>query len=491
MLTDIQIIKKALLTTIAVDSGESISNTPKTTVTEDAPLLPYQEYKTKPKDLPLEQYSLKPAGDLRRMKPIAEQLATTTDKIKKLDEDFTHLRTETDAKINALKAEKGYEESKTQLKGLSERAAAEIQRELLEVSESYGESKKILLEYEQRVYAIYDEVKATTVSDKERLEILTQAMNKLLAPELVKSVTDLVDQAVKQTETAKKEIKRKLVSWEPAKTIRKQVKEELPKKVESKKIQADIGSWLSDLWKTIKGLFSPLKDTAAELQSLLEVSVMPLLADPGATKKAAIMPWNADDYLIDGVSYQELIDTVIHNEPVRDEAAVKKVFKELLQTSSENAIGGFDAALPEIMKIIKKQITSSMGSTMSAKKIADFTIANSTAFVTDFFKSFQKTKGKISYAAAKLKSDNILAYEISDKPITSFMDGTMATKKITANTAREKADEILANVNQLESNIRELVSLLPKEKGLLVYTFIGSINALRDELVDEFKNINS
>ena len=284
MTKEIKLIKQALLA-VEADSGEAVTTTPKSTVTEDAPLLPYHPYSNKPKGLPIEEYSLKPAGDLRRVKPIADQLEATTTKLKVLDEEFTNLRVDTEAKIKKLKKDKGYEEAKTELTGLSERAVNEIQRELTEISQSYGESKKILLEYQNRVYAIYDEIKDTTVSDKERLDILNQSMAKLLSPELVKSVTDLVNQAVSQIETAKREVKRKLVSWEPSDKIRKQVKEELPKKVESLQVRSDISSMLSSLWQTIKGLFSPIKDTAAELQALLETEVEPLLEAPVTAAK--------------------------------------------------------------------------------------------------------------------------------------------------------------------------------------------------------------
>jgi len=345
---------KAALQVVALDSGEAVTTTPQTTVTEDAPLLPYQEYKTKPKGLPLEEYSLKPVGDLRRMKPIVEQLTTTTAKLTKLDEDFTHLRTDTEKKITELKKENKYEETKTELKGLSERAANEIQREITDIAESYGDSKKILLEYQQRVYAIYDEMKETAVSDKERLEILQNSMAKILAPELIKSVNDLVDQAVKQVETAKSEVRRKLVSWQPAKTLRKDIKEELPKKLESLKIQSDIGGMLSSIWKAIKGLFSPIKDTAAELQSLLETEVAPLTQGVAAAKTTAAFPTHTADTLLQSISIDELITTIRTNEEVKDEAAVRRVFDEILSMVVEDAREVLDTEMPLILAELEK-----------------------------------------------------------------------------------------------------------------------------------------
>ena len=350
MKSSIDIIKAALATT--ADSGEATSNTPTTTVTPDAPLLPYEEKTIKPKGLDLGELSLKPIGDLRRMKPIVEQLDATTDKIKKLDEEFTALNADVAAKIKAIKDEKGYEKAKINLKELTDRAATEVQRELQEVSDSYGESKKLLLEYREKVYTIYDEIKTVSVSDKERLELLNQSMAKLLSPELIKSVSDLVNTGIKQLETAKSETKRKFVSWTPSKTLHKEVKEELPKKLESLQRTSDFSSFLSGLWKGIKNLFAPIKDNAAELQSLLETSMAPLTKGIGASKTAA-MPTHLMDSLLDGFSFQDLIDAVFSNEPVRDEAAVKKVFKDMLATAVQGAQEELRAEMPLILKTLK------------------------------------------------------------------------------------------------------------------------------------------
>ena len=56
MTKEIKLIKQALLA-VEADSGEAVTTTPKSTVTEDAPLLPYHPYSNKPKGLPIEEYS--------------------------------------------------------------------------------------------------------------------------------------------------------------------------------------------------------------------------------------------------------------------------------------------------------------------------------------------------------------------------------------------------------------------------------------------------
>lgn len=288
MVEELKLIRAALTIT-ALDSGEQVTTTPSTTVTEDAPLLPYQDYKTKPKGLQVEDLSLKPVGDLRRMKPIMDQLQKATEKITKLDSDFTAMRVDLNEKILDIQKKEGYQETAKEISALTERAASEIQREMLDITNSVGESKKILLQYGEKVWTIYDELKETSVSDKERLELLNQAMAKLLSPELVKSVNDLVNQAVEQTTTAKSEIKRKFVSWKPSKTLQKEVKEILPKKVESRQVQADAWQSIKDffggLWESFKNLISPVQDTLAELQSVLETQVEPLLAEPVTAAK--------------------------------------------------------------------------------------------------------------------------------------------------------------------------------------------------------------
>lgn len=359
MNTAINLIKTALQSVLA-DSGETITTTPVTTVTEDAPLLPYQDYKTKPKGLPVEDFSLKPVGDLRRMKPIMDQLQTATAKISKLDEDFAEMRSEVNKKILEVQQKEGYQDTTKEITKLTNRAAEEMQREMTAITESLGDSKKILLQYNDKVWAIYDEVKEVGVSDKERLDILTQSMTKLLSPDLVKAITELATKAEEQTLTAKKEVKRKFVSWVPSKTLQKDVKEVLPKKVESLQRKADaltsIKDFLSGLWTSFKTLLSPVEDTLSDLQSLLETQVEPLLGTTAA-KTAASMPLSMEDTLAGALTYQDLIDTVVHNEPVRDEAAVKRVFKELMQITRVNAQESFEAALPDIMKEIKKATT--------------------------------------------------------------------------------------------------------------------------------------
>lgn len=57
----------------------------------------------------------------------------------------------------------------------------------------------------------------------------------------------------------------------------------------------------------------------------------------GTTKQAMDFPTHLEDDLLSGFSYQELVDTVLANEANPDEAAVIKVFNEILQSKIADA----------------------------------------------------------------------------------------------------------------------------------------------------------
>ena len=65
--------------------------------------------------------------------------------------------------------------------------------------------------------------------------------------------------------------------------------------------------------------------------------------------------FNSNDFLLDGFSYQDLIDVVISNEKVRDESAVKKVFKEILNFNVRDANSVLRSEMKNIIKAIEKE----------------------------------------------------------------------------------------------------------------------------------------
>lgn len=248
--------------------------------TDEDKLLPYEQMKRKPKGIEMGEYSLKPAEDLRRMRPLAQKLSSATDKIKELDEEISQMRSQFNEKIQSFKEEKGYEQAKTELTEISEKASNAIQEEFNDVAEAYEESKKILLEYKNTVYTIYDKISGGAVTDKEKLDLYMQAMEKLLNPDLVQSVNNMVNTGISQLETAKKKVEKRFVSFPAQKDIRKKVKEELPKKTETLKradVWQSVKNFFSGLWDWFKGLFSPVKENAADLLSKLEDEVSPIL----------------------------------------------------------------------------------------------------------------------------------------------------------------------------------------------------------------------
>jgi len=265
---------------IAVDSGESVTTIPQSTVTEEAPLLPYEQMKSAPKNFPMEEYSLKPLGD-ERVAPVLKTLDNDILKLTNLDGSIATITADANVKIQQLKELEGYEKIKQEVTEYSKKFSDIIQKELVQTQASYQASKKILLEYKDKIYTIYDQIKETSVSDKEKLQMYQDAMARLLAPDLIKSVNTLVDQGVSEVEKAKTEIKRRFVSFPTQDKIRKMVKEELPKKSESKTagVWDSIKGFFNGLWEDLKNVFFPVKENAADIQAYVEENISPLLVE--------------------------------------------------------------------------------------------------------------------------------------------------------------------------------------------------------------------
>jgi hypothetical protein len=65
--------------------------------------------------------------------------------------------------------------------------------------------------------------------------------------------------------------------------------------------------------------------------------------------------FSTEDSILDGITYQELIDAVVSNEQVRDEDAIIKVFSEMLSANIENAKEMLNSELPNILANIEKE----------------------------------------------------------------------------------------------------------------------------------------
>ena len=283
---------KATLLTLAETATQPV-------VTEDAPLMEYEQLKTAPKGFPYEEYSLKEAEDLRKVKATMEKIEELSKKLEEAEATFTGMRVETENKISEKKKEMGYEGLKKDIGDNQTKLADEVQREFNAVSNSLGVSKKILLRMKETVYTVYDKITKKPAADKDKLEALNAAMTKLLAPELVEAVTKAANESVAQIEKADTQVKRRFVSWQGPKTLHKQVKEELPKHTSSSIKQADVldslKAWVSGLWDSIKEFFAPVEESVTDLQSALEqtepiLDEMDALLAEGATasKKTAV-----------------------------------------------------------------------------------------------------------------------------------------------------------------------------------------------------------
>ena len=66
-----------------------------------------------------------------------------------------------------------------------------------------------------------------------------------------------------------------------------------------------------------------------------------------------LMPLHRQDNILDDITIEELVDTVYSNEKVKDEATVKKVYKELVAAKLEDANEVLKEAMPMILKELK------------------------------------------------------------------------------------------------------------------------------------------
>lgn len=63
--------------------------------------------------------------------------------------------------------------------------------------------------------------------------------------------------------------------------------------------------------------------------------------------------FHAKDGLLQGFTYEELIDTVYSNEPVKDAKSVQKVFDEILKAQVSEAKSELKSNMKEILKELK------------------------------------------------------------------------------------------------------------------------------------------
>lgn len=70
------------------------------------------------------------------------------------------------------------------------------------------------------------------------------------------------------------------------------------------------------------------------------------------------MPWHPEDTLLEGLTFQELIDTVHANEGNEErlnEAAVKRTFNEILSTNLEDARHELQAKMKDILDQLRPE----------------------------------------------------------------------------------------------------------------------------------------
>lgn len=261
---------KATLIALADAGVESVEIAP--AIDEHAKLLPYVKQTNTPTGFPWGEYSLKEAADLRKIKASMEKLNAVDTKIDDANDKFKAMRVETEAKIAKEAEAMGLEKIKKEQMELTKKLSETVQEEFKAVEESLGESKKLLFSLKESVYTVYTKVTEKKVEDSDKLEAVLNAMNKLLAPELVEAINKAADQSIEQIKQADKKMENVFISWKAPKDMRKKIKEELPKDASLKTagIFETLKGWVSDLVSSIKGFFSPVEDSASELQSTLE-----------------------------------------------------------------------------------------------------------------------------------------------------------------------------------------------------------------------------
>lgn len=264
---------RAALEAIAETPTETANPATKPVVDENAPLMEYEPLKSAPKPFPYEEYSLKEPEDLRKVQGALIKLEELSAKIKEATENHTAMRVKIEDEIEELKKQQGYEEMKKEIGEVQTKLAEEAQREFKNVSDSAGVSKKILLRIKETVYTVYDKVTKKEVADKDKLEALSNAMNKLLSKELIDAVCALADKSTAQIAEAETKIKRRFVSFPVTKDLHKKVKEELPKHAASIKqagVWQSIKNWFSGMVSAVKEIFAPVEESVTDLQSSLE-----------------------------------------------------------------------------------------------------------------------------------------------------------------------------------------------------------------------------
>jgi len=64
--------------------------------------------------------------------------------------------------------------------------------------------------------------------------------------------------------------------------------------------------------------------------------------------------WNVHDDVLEGLSFQDLIDTVIANEKTRDKRAIEKVFKDILKEKVDDAKFMLKSKMKDILKVVEQ-----------------------------------------------------------------------------------------------------------------------------------------
>ena len=252
--------------------ADTVTETAPMPVAEKPPLKPYTPYKKAPNNFPYEDYSLKDASDLRKIKPTIDKIKNLTEQIEEANTKWTQMSVAVKNEIIRQQEEFGLKDKESEVQAAQEKAANIVQEEFDTVANALGDSKKLLLKMGETLYTVYETTTTKKVTDKDKLDVLMQAVTKLVSPELLATITSETEAALKQIEKADTVVNRQFVSWKaPTKNLQKMVKEELPKHVESAKKYAGIldtiKSWANSVVAWFKGVIDPVTNLQVTLES--------------------------------------------------------------------------------------------------------------------------------------------------------------------------------------------------------------------------------
>jgi len=246
----------------------------------DNKLLPYKKQQNTPTGFPWKEYSLKIA---EKAKKSMGKLETLTETVKDIEQKVKDIKQEGVNKAAEFAQEKGLEALKLEQAQLTNKLIPIIQKEFKDVSESLDASKKLLLSLNECVYTVYTKVTEYKITEIDKLEAIMNAMNSLLAPELVKAITEAADKSLAQIKIADTKSETQFIGWDPPQDMLKKIKEVLPKNasVVTAGIFDFIKEWFSGIVTSIKNWLSPVEESVADLQATLE-QTEPMVAELNA-----------------------------------------------------------------------------------------------------------------------------------------------------------------------------------------------------------------